>query len=152
MPYCSAAPRLLWCRRNAVTFVLALNRANVVAVNTILVWRLSKTGRKVALCPIQGVGGPPIPNAPTLYLSGTRDSNDSGWRYNRNSEGIKMFSQIKGASMTNWVFNANARHYGGACAMWYDCYLKSESGACSLARGGKFFEDLSGIWTAPQFK
>ena len=113
---------------------------------------LSKSGRKVALCPIQGAPGPSTSNAPTLYLSGTGDPMDSGWASHRNSAGTKMFSQIKGASHMSWYFNADSNQYGGACAMWYDCYLKSESGACSLARGGKFFKDLSGKWTAPEYK
>jgi hypothetical protein len=113
---------------------------------------LSKSGRSVALCPIQGAAGPSTSSAPTLYLSGTGDNMDSGWSAHRNSSGTKMFSQILGATHMSWYMNADANHYGGACAMWYDCFLKKQSAACSLARGGKFFKDLSSKWQAPQFK
>ena len=27
----------------------------------------------------------------------------------------------------SWYFNADSNQYGGACAMWYDCYLKNLS-------------------------
>ena len=42
-----AAPPLLWWRPKAATFVVAMNRVDVVALNTIFVLRLSKTGRTV---------------------------------------------------------------------------------------------------------
>ena len=51
---------------------------------------------------------------------------DSGWGSHRNSGGIKMFSQILGATHMSWYFNADSNHYGGACAMWFDCHLKAE--------------------------
>ena len=42
-----AAPPLLWWRPTAASFVVAMNRVDVVALNTIFVVRLSKTGRTV---------------------------------------------------------------------------------------------------------
>ena len=42
-----AAPRLLWWRPKAVTFVLALNRVNIVAVTTILVLHVGVIGHHV---------------------------------------------------------------------------------------------------------
>ena len=41
-----AAPPLLWWRPQAATFVVALNRVNIVAVNTILVLYVGKPGRR----------------------------------------------------------------------------------------------------------
>ena len=41
-----AAPPLLWWRPQAATFVMALNRVNIVAVNAILVLHVGKTGRR----------------------------------------------------------------------------------------------------------
>ena len=40
-----AAPPLLWWRPTAATFVVAMNRVDVVALNTIFALRLRKTGR-----------------------------------------------------------------------------------------------------------
>ena len=42
-----AAPPLLWWRPTAATFVVAMNRVDVVALNTIFVLRLSQTERTV---------------------------------------------------------------------------------------------------------
>ena len=39
-----AAPPLLWWRPQAATFVEAVNIVNIVAVNTVLILHLSKTG------------------------------------------------------------------------------------------------------------
>ena len=111
--------------------------------------KLTRSGRKVALCPIQGAPGPSTSSAPTLYLSGTGDSMDSGWGSHRNSGGIKMFSQILGATHMSWYFNADSNHYGGACAMWFDCHLKRQSTACQLA-SGSYFTSQSGKWQSPQ--
>ena len=47
VPRPKAAPPLLWWRPTAATFVVAMNRVDVVALNTIFVLRLSKTGRTV---------------------------------------------------------------------------------------------------------
>ena len=41
-----AAPPLLWWRPQAATFVVALNRVNIVAVNTILVLYVGNPGRR----------------------------------------------------------------------------------------------------------
>ena len=42
-----AAPPLLWWRPTAATFLVAMTRVDVVALNTIFALRLSKTGRTV---------------------------------------------------------------------------------------------------------
>ena len=111
--------------------------------------RLTKDSRKVALCPIQGAPGPSTSTAPTLYLSGTGDNMDSGWGMHRNQGGRKMFAQIKGATHMSWYMGVDANHYGGACAMWYDCHLKGQSEACALA-DGSYFTANTAKWTDPQ--
>ena len=46
-PRPKAAAPLLWWRPKAATFVVAMNRVDVVAADTIFVLRLSKSGRTV---------------------------------------------------------------------------------------------------------
>ena len=47
VPRLEAAAPLLWWRSTAATLVVAMNRVDVLALNTIFVVRLSKTGRTV---------------------------------------------------------------------------------------------------------